>query len=419
MVKQPTAAVGALLLAAGSLFIGSSAASADSFPSSECVIDCVVTIDTAGSGSVAVPAGVTSLTVTVAGGAGVAPSQATRIFPDAVGGAGGVTTVELGSAGGGTTFSYIVGGTSEGSAVGVDDSTVLVVAGGGGDSGYAGRLDLDDPDQIFGFFPGGVGGAPTAPGFAAGGDGTAPEANGFGASVAVGAGGPGSIAVGNAGGYADMAAGTITLGAAGLGGTASSPDVATSHLGGSGGTGAYGGGGGGVTRTEIDENPLYIVGAGGGGSGYLAGGLTGVASTNEGAGYVTFEWSYSPSISMTVSTVHAGDTVTATIAGLPASRAFSVVFDGAVVASGSADASGAASVSFAVASTQRAGSFPLTLTVADVTVAASAAVTVEGPVLAATGAETTVPLIVGGVLLLGGAVALIVTRIRRRGPSED
>lgn len=409
MIQRPMAAAGAVLLAAGSVFFAGSAASADLFPSSECVIDCVVTIDTAGTGTVDVPAGVTSLTVTVAGGAGVAPAQATHIFPDAVGGAGGVSTVELGAAYAGTTFSYAVGGSGEGSAVGVDASTLLVIAGGGGDAGYSGRLDLSDPDQIFGSSPGGAGGAPTAPGYAAGGDGTGTAANGGGAAAGAGVGGFGSLAIGNAGGSSDMTAGTITLGQGALGGSAS---LAAAHAAGAGGSGAFGGGGAGITYMEIDENPLYIVGAGGGGSGFLATGLTGVASTNDGTGFVTFEWSYSPAISTDSTRVHGGDSVSAEIAGLPASRAFTVVFDGAVVASGTADSAGAATVTFAVASTQAAGAFPLVLTVAGVSVASSAAIEVSAPELAATGAETAAPLTVGGALLLAGAALLFVARRR-------
>jgi len=411
MIQRPIAAAGAVLLATGSVFFAGSAASADSFPSSECVIDCVVTIDTAGSGTVEVPAGVTSLTVTVAGGAGVAPAEATHVFPDAVGGLGGVTTVELGAPGGGTTFWYTVGGSSAGSVITNDDSSVLVIAGGGGDAGYAGRLDLADPDQIFAFYPGGAGGAPTGAGFAAGGDGTAPAANGAGA-LGAGAGGAGSLSVGSAGGVTSpLVGGVITPGAGGAGG---SVVLAAPHTGGAGGSGAFGGGGAGVDFTEVDENPFCVVGAGGGGSGFLSMGLTGVASTNEGTGFVTFEWSYSPTISTASTSVQGGDSVHAEIAGLPASRAFTVVFDGAVVASGTADAAGAATVTFAVASTQAAGAFPLVLTVAGVSVASSAALEARAPELAATGAETTAPLAVGGALLLAGAAVLLVARRRRR-----
>src|SRR5262249_8514013 len=144
-----------------------------------------------------------------------------------------------------------------------------------------------------------------------------------------------------------------------------------------------------------------------------ASGLTGTASTNTGSGYVRFTWSYSPAITTTVTHVGHGDLVTASVTGLPASRAFDVVWDGSTVASLTSDPSGTAAVSFTVASAQRFGTFPLRLSVAGVVVASSTDIQVAA-VLAATGSDSTTPAIVAGSAVLAGILLLVGSATVRR-----
>ncbi|MEN0130190.1 MAG: hypothetical protein AAGC49_12175 [Brevundimonas sp.] len=354
-------------------------------PASTCVTDCVARFDS-GSGTFTVPAGVTSLTVDVAGGAGAVPAVVLGALPTAVGGPGGVAKVDLGGSAAARSFDFGAGGTGEGSwlrqpAVAV---TPLVVAGGGGGVGYAGRLDLDDPSQIFASYEGGTGGVATSPGISSGTAGTDP----FGASGSATTPGDGTVADGAAGGSMSATPGTVTLGAGGAGATAA---FAATHTAGAGGSGAIGGGGGGISSTEIDENPLKIVGAGAGGAGYLALGTATAGTPNVGQGYVTFTWSYTPSIVVAPSSVHPGDTVTVDVAGLPAGVAFTLVLDGTTVGAGTADGAGAAHATATLAADQRVGSFPVELLVDDASVASSAAVSVVAPAVTPTPTPTPTP----------------------------
>lgn len=273
-------------------------ASADTLPAADCRTDCTAVFDTTGIHSLAIPAGVTELTATVAGAAGARAPGALVILPDATGGAGGATTADLGTSHGGTTLTISVGGTGEGSAIADAEGGLLVVAGGGGGGGYAGRLEL--PDQVFAAFPGGDGGAPSAPGIAPGGDATAfggGAFNGLGGAALGGAGGSAGLpgVIGLAGDDVTTSApGAIALAAGGPGGVlvfqGSDPIEA-----GDGGSGYTGGGGGAVDLDAVDGGDdifLDVAAPGGGGSGYLAAGLTAAAEEpNAGAASVTVTWS--------------------------------------------------------------------------------------------------------------------------------
>ena len=204
------------------------------------------------SGSFTVPAGVTSLTVTLNGAGGgngnfganggsggrttgtlaVTPGQVLTIIVGQAGSTGGSATIGGGGAQG-NSYAASGGGRSAIQLGGSD----IVVAGGGGGSGSAGSVH------------GGAGGGGTNTSGAAG-------ANG---NSAIGGGG-GTTSAGGAGG---QSAGNGTLGTGGNGG------------GGGGGGGYYGGGGGGTYGS---------VAAGGGGSAFYTGALTNVGGSQGGAG---------------------------------------------------------------------------------------------------------------------------------------
>jgi len=295
-IRVAPAAIGVGLLLAAATAV--TPAVADTAPATDCRTDCTAVFDTAGLHTLAVPAGVVSLRATVSGAAGSPAPAALGLFPDAVGGPGGVTTAMLGTALGGTTLTLRVGAAGEGSALANGDGALLVVAGGGGDGGYAGRFEL--PDQLFAAYPGGAGGAPSAPGVAPGGDGTTFGTGAFnGAGGALAAGGAGGVggASGSAGAAGTTSSpGAIGLSAGGAGGILTVQD--DQYEAGPGGSGFTGGGGGAVSLDAVDggdEIMIDVVGAGGGGSGFLAEGLSAVAGEpNAGAGSVTVVWSLPP-----------------------------------------------------------------------------------------------------------------------------
>ena len=204
------------------------------------------------SGSFTVPAGVTSLTVTLNGAGGgngnfganggsggsvtgtlaVSPGQVLTIIVGQAGSTGGSTNIGGGGASG-NIYAASGGGRSAIQLGGSD----IVAAGGGGGSGSAGSVH------------GGAGGGGTNTSGAAGTNGNS----------AIGGGG-GTTSAGGAGG---QSAGNGTLGTGGNGG------------GGGGGGGYYGGGGGGTYGS---------VAAGGGGSAFYTGALTSVGGSQGGAG---------------------------------------------------------------------------------------------------------------------------------------
>ena len=204
------------------------------------------------SGSFTVPAGVTSLTVTLNGAGGgngyfganggsggtvtgtlaVTPGQELTIVVGQAGSTGGSATIGGGGAQG-NSYASSGGGRSAIRLSGSD----IVAAGGGGGSGSAGSVH------------GGAGGGGTNTSGAAGTNGNS----------AIGGGG-GTTSAGGTGG---QSAGNGSLGTGGNGG------------GGGGGGGYYGGGGGGTYGS---------VAAGGGGSAFYTGELTNVGGSQGGAG---------------------------------------------------------------------------------------------------------------------------------------
>jgi hypothetical protein len=231
--------------------------------------------------SFVVPAGVTSLTATVAGGSGgLGHPDEIGGLPARAGGDGGqvVATVPVQP---GETLTLVVGGKGQ-------DSTDASASGGYGGGGNANDFGGSDGAGGGGSFlfrgsavlvaSGGGGGG----GYQAGGDG--------------GAGGPGANGSdGGPTGIGGLGATTSAPGAGGTGGgvagsgPAHGPDTFgtggtnTSCPGAGGGGGYYGGGSGGCD--------VITYGGGGGGSGFLAPGVSKVsAGTNTGDGAVTLSW---------------------------------------------------------------------------------------------------------------------------------
>lgn len=269
-------------------------ASADSATSAGCRTNCVTTFDTVGTHDLVIPSDVTSLTVTLAGAAGAPVSPQITTQPSA-GGQGGVSTITLDAAAyAGTTLQGGVGDVGQGSFLAAEGgATLLAVAGGGGGAGYAGYLTM--PDQILAVYPGGNGGAPASAGVAPGGDAAAfgsLAANGQGGTSSAGAGGAGDANGANGG--PSTSTNPVALAAGGAGG--SLVIGSTTHAGGAGGSGYTGGGGGGIQRNvDNGDVPVDVVAPGGGGSGYLAAGLTAVAGAGNGAAAsVTVTWTLAP-----------------------------------------------------------------------------------------------------------------------------
>ena len=409
------AIVGIVAVTLAGAFSGS--ASADSLPAADCVTACTATFDTAGAtDTLLIPTGITSLTATIAGAAGAPASFAITNDPTAVGGPGGATLVDLGTAYAGDTLTFGIGNTGHGSYL-QDGSTLLAVAGGGGGGGYAGLLD--DPGQIFATYPGGNGGAPSAPGVAPGANGAAfgsLAANGGGGTAAAGTAGTGDFDATAGGATTTVTAVDSTLAAGGTGGTFTDGTTSITHNGGAGGSGYTGGGGGAIARNvpNGDDN-VDVVAPGGGGAGYLDASLTAQDEPfNTGTGSVSFTWSFTPTITTTTTTAHRGDTVPVTITGLPANEPFTVVFDGTTVITGTSDGSGDATESFVVGSGQVAGSFALSLVAGGSTAATSDPVTVI-VVLAATGSTNPIlPGALGALVILAGAAAVILASRREK-----
>jgi hypothetical protein len=278
--------VGTLVFLVGSSLVlptwGQGTAVAASGPTTCAAGTCTASFTTSGApDAFVVPAGVTSLTATVAGGSGgLGHPDEIGGLPARSGGAGGqvVATVPVHP---GEMLTVVVGGKGE-------DSTGSSAAGGYGGGGVAENFGGSDGAGGGGSFlfrgsavlvaSGGGGGG----GYQDGGDG--------------GAGGPG--ASGSDGGPADIGGHGATTSAAGAGGAgggvagtgpAHGPDTFgtggtnTACPGGGGGGGYYGGGSGGCAAIDF--------GGGGGGSGFLASGVGKVsAGTHIGDGLVMLSW---------------------------------------------------------------------------------------------------------------------------------
>ncbi|GAA3862673.1 hypothetical protein GCM10022381_03510 [Leifsonia kafniensis] len=380
------AVVGLGIMAAG---LVAQPAAANTAPASGCIAACTATFDTTGAGQAfTIPVGISALSATIAGSAGAPASFAITNDPTAVGGAGGVASVDLGTSYAGSTLTFGIGATGAGTYLQGSDAALLAVAGGGGGGGYAAYFQW--ADQILGTYPGGDGAAPASPGITAGSDGQAfgtLAANGAGGTAAGGQAGSGDSTGSTNGSLTTLIAGVPTLGTGGTGGTLDFAPTSITHTAGNGGGGYTGGGGGAVQRNvpggDVDVD---VVAPGGGGSAFLAAALTATAQApNTGGGYVSFTWDYSPTIENTLPgttpgtapVVKRGATIPVRVAGLPAATAFSVVFDGVVVASGTTDSSGTAITSFTISSTQVAGTFAFELRVGTTTVAVSAPIVVD------------------------------------------
>jgi LPXTG-motif cell wall-anchored protein len=279
--------------AAAAMMLGTAAmpAAADTLPLPGCTTDCVATFDTVGNGDFDIPANISELTVTVAGGAGAVADHGFSNDPSFIGGAGGVSTIDLGTDWAGDTLYFGVGGEGGASYLQASGNQLLALAGGGGQAGYVGRFDLEN--QINTGYPGGAGASPIAPGITNGEDATAygsDPANGLGGTTLGGAGGTGDVN-GTAGGGLTLVGFNSTTPA--LGGAPASTTVNNVEFSaGRGGDGFRGGGGGAVVQYLVDENPVDLAAPGGGGAGFLAIGLTGVAGTpNVETGFVTFTYS--------------------------------------------------------------------------------------------------------------------------------
>lgn len=268
-------------------------ASADPSPSCSPTL-CTVSFLPAGSTqSWSVPAGVSSVTVTMAGASGSDSS------PGGVGGAGGQVVAALPVVWG-ETFSVLVGSTAVDGGGGVGGGGVAAAGpGGAGGGGGGGSFVFETfPTSTVLFVTGGGGGAggdSSEVAGAGGSDGPGSDATTTNADGTV-VGRGGTLGAGGAGGAGDQgpsSPGSDGAGPAaapgdvvGMGGNGGSSDLPSVSSGGGGGGGYYGGGGGGVdTPSAIDA------GAGGGGSGFAATSATVVSTgTNTGEGSVTMTY---------------------------------------------------------------------------------------------------------------------------------
>jgi outer membrane protein OmpA-like peptidoglycan-associated protein len=237
-----------------------------------------------------VPAGVTSLSVELAGAQGASPSGG------GTGGAGGVVTATL-SVNPGEVLQLMVGGVpynggarGAGTGGGASDirrpafstsascafslscalSARVVVAGGGGGGGSFGSAAT-----------GGAGGLSATAGSAANAAGGDAAGGGAGTSSAGGSAGSGTYTTSGQG---------ASAGSQGSGGASA---WVASSTGGGGGGGYYGGGGGGVSQDSAPTPAADGAGGGGGGSSWAGGaGVSGAAyadGSNTGNGYIRID----------------------------------------------------------------------------------------------------------------------------------
>jgi hypothetical protein len=220
-------------------------------------------------GTVTATIGVSSKPISInIGGAGEAGTTANAGAPSAPGGAGGSVG---GAAGGSVSLDYIqnIGGSGGGGASTVTQggAPLVVAAGGGGAEGWC------SASGGYGGYPSGGAGESAGSGCA-----TLKKATGGGASQTAGGkgGAPGTAGENGKAG---------TKGAGGVGGGASSQSLNYGGGGGGGGGGYYGGGGGGGACS----NRKVLSGPGGGGSSYYFKGATNVKTQNgtqSGNGYM-------------------------------------------------------------------------------------------------------------------------------------
>jgi Bacterial Ig-like domain (group 3)/Glycine rich protein len=300
-----TLAVAALGLAA---LPSASAAPASSCSSGTCTVSFAVT---GAPETWTVPAGVTTLNVTLAGASGGVGAILGHL-----GGTGGEATATV-TVTPGEVLGVVVGdiGTN-GRALDSDESVFSPGGYGGGGTGTPGEVTsgagggggtflarLDGAQTTFLLVAGGGGGGN---GCAAGGAGGAAAAGGDGGSILDGldAGHGATLTAGGGGGgnFASGRAGTgpaSDLGHVGDGGEGFTyPDDPNVGGGSGGGGGMYGGGGGGDGTTP---DGLSCFGSGGGGSGFVGDGVTVTSrSNNTGPGSLTLSYSVAASTTTTL-----------------------------------------------------------------------------------------------------------------------
>ncbi len=285
--------------------------------------ECTVTYGLTGTpDTFTVPAGVASITVTVAGGSGgLGHEDLVNGLPARAGGDGGsvVATVPVTP---GATLTVVVGGQGAdadnvggvGAAGGYGGGGSTPDVGGGSDGAGGGGSFLFDGASVLVASGGGGGG-----GYQAGGDGGAggaAEDGADGGPTGVGGGGATTTAPG-AGGVGADESGTDGTG------PASGPDTFGTGGGGSatcasggGGGGFYGGGSGGCDTTDT-----FMLGGGGGGSGVLGAGVVATSrTTNTGDGRVVIRYALPAttttlSVSPTSAQVGTDATLSATVSG--------------------------------------------------------------------------------------------------------
>lgn len=280
-----------------------------------------------------VPAGVTSLTLDLAGAAGqpgTCPTSEEQYCPSGTvgaGGDGGRVQATVSVSAGNTIDLYVAGGTGGypgGGAAGsgnhygnpggdgggyteiydASTSTILAIAAGGGGGGGA----YDDYNNAVAGTGGNGGNPGVAGGSATGGSGVYPGSGGSGAtSGGGGAGGAGQTCSGTSAGPGSAGSSSAPSGGGASGGAGGYVSGSTSAGAGGGGGGYYGGGGGG--------EGCYAAGGGGGGYSYVPSGTSISYTTGyeTGAGYAKI--SYGSSAAAGIGGL--GDVLTATLAVTP------------------------------------------------------------------------------------------------------
>jgi hypothetical protein len=261
---------------------------------------------TAGSFSLTVPPGVTSVTVSAVGAAGGRC--------ESTGTAGmGASVASLVTVAAGTTLSGTVGGPGANCPYEGGGGSPEGGAGGAGGGGAGGAGHIGGPGGAGG---GGASSVSTTSGplvvAAGGGGGSFDIAGGNAGSVGAngtgsptpGGGGAGSAVAGGTGGAPGTGGTTGGTGVALLGGTGGAGSSSSASAGGGGGGGGYFGGGGGGGST-----PGAFGGGGGGGSSFVAQGALSAAPTAE-ASHVTITYTVLPPPSVATTTPANGATYT-------------------------------------------------------------------------------------------------------------
>ena len=367
-----------------------------------------------------VPAGVTQISVDLAGGQGgasrvtlhaggtgaeltgtltVIPGETLNVVVGGIGGNGGAG----GGGGGGGSFIYTT----------ADQNGILAAAGGGGGAGVS-----QDPSAASTSNTGTDGG--TGGTSAGGSAGSGSNATGGNAGGGTGGGGGGGFLT-DGGSTVYVGGGqSVTNGAAG--GSSSGTDGAGAFGGGGGGDtgggggGGYSGGGGGGGGVNPGTN-FPSGGGGGGGGSYFVGSPASAVNSHTGAGVVTISWVPAPTVTgVSPHSIPAGTSSAVTITGTNFTGASAVHFGTTLATSFTVNSDGSIT---ATAPPSTAGTVDITVTAANGTSAQSAAdqFTFEPaptPQLAATGTDIQTPLTIAMALLLAGLITIGYTLTGRR-----